>query len=604
MNLLSQQIWALTEKNLLILFSRERAWYTYYRSFAIPVLFACYVAFILRVYFPNEKYQIGNAVPVRSLVDGMNAASGGRNTLALVNSGLSGGDVDRVIRTVADEVQSNGKTVKLLSNETDLLELCPSTLRGVTKCYAAAIFYSSPNEGPAGFWNYTIKTDGSFGGIVNLGKSNNDAQIYPMPLQHAIDSAITSLNDNSTSLPDRVDEYPYASKTQSQFKESIRLTLQKTIINVIACVFFLAFGGVVYQLVGLMAMERELGMSQLIESMMPNTRHWEPQAARIISFFTAFSIVYFPGYLVIGLVLKFGLYDKTSAGIVVIFFILAGLATTSFSIFGGSFFKKAQMSGVATIIVGVGLAIIAQVVSKSSTSTINVLSLLFTPMTIVYFIIFMSRYESEKLATNILKAAPFSPWKVPGIVFWIFLLIQIFVYPMMGAIVERYLYDTTSRGRTLSWQLGETNNPVRLTNVTKRYLPNGFFRYIAPLLGYKKKPVVAVNNLSMTATKGQITVLVGANGSGKSTTLDLVAGLTSVTGGSVALDGTGGIGVCPQKVCAYSLSSYTGKLLTKHNRTCCGTPCLWSNMSLSSTNSSPPPVTPKLRSETSLQSVD
>jgi ATP-binding cassette, subfamily A (ABC1), member 3 len=554
MSLLFQQIRTLTQKNLLIVFSRQRAAFTYYRAFAIPVVFACYIAFILPVYFPTETYQLGHVVPVRSLADGMNAAGGGRNTLAFVNSGLSGGPIDQVIRAVANEAQSDGKNVKLLGQESDLHVTCPSTLRGVTSCYAAAVFYSSPSEGPGGFWNYTIKADGSFGQNVNLGNSNNDAQIYTIPLQHAIDAAITSLHGNNASLPSRVDEYPYASKTQHEFRDSIRNTLQKTVINAIACVLFLAFSGVVYQLVGLMAMERELGMSQLIESMMPNTRHWEPQAARLMSFFFAFSIVYFPGFVVIGIVLKVGLFVKTSGGVVVVFIILAGLASTSFSVLGGAFFKKAQLSGVSAVGVAVGLAIIAQVVSKESTGTIIILGLLFTPCTVVYFAIFMARFETQNVATKLLKGPPQSPWNVPGIVFWIFLIIQIFVYPMIAAIVERSLYDTASKGRTLSWQLGETTNPVRLTNVTKHYLPNGFLRYIAPLFGHKTKPVVAVNNLTMTATKGQITVLVGANGSGKSTTLDLVAGLTSVTGGAVALDGTGGIGVCPQKVCSYSQS--------------------------------------------------
>jgi ATP-binding cassette, subfamily A (ABC1), member 3 len=549
MGLLGQQIWALTEKNLSILFTKQRRVFTSYRAFVIPVLFACYLAFILRVYFPLEKYQIRNAIPVRSLAGGMNAATGGRTTLALVNSGFSNGDIDRVIQKIASEARSDGKTVQLLDHESDLHDTCPSTLRGVTRCYGAAIFYSSPNEGPNDYWNYTIRTDAAHGNLVNLGKSNNDAELYPIPLQHAIDAAIASVgNSTGRPLPSNIEEYPYASKTQKQFTDNISTILQRVIKTAIACVFFLAFAGVVYQLVGLMAMERELGMSQLIESMMPNPRHWEPQAARLMSFWLAFMIVYLPGWVVIGVVLKFGLFSNTSLGIVLIFVILAGLSLTSSSVLGGAFFRKAQLSGVSAVGVGVGLAIIAQVVSNSTTGTIAILSLLFAPMTVVNFIIFMARYETQHLGSNLLKAAPDSPWKLPGIVFWVFLIIQIFVYPMIGAVVERYLYDTASKGRTLSWQLGETNNPVRLTNVTKHYLPNLFLRYVGPLFGFKNQVVVAVNNLTLSAMKGQITVLVGANGSGKSTTLDLVAGLTRVTGGSVALDGAGGIGVCPQKV--------------------------------------------------------
>lgn len=39
----------------------------------------------------------------------------------------------------------------------------------------------------------------------------------------------------------------------------------------------------------------------------------------------------------------------------------------------------------------------------------------------------------------------------------------------------------------------------------------------------------------------------GANGSGKSTTLDAIVGMNTVTSGTITVDGTGGVGICPQK---------------------------------------------------------
>ena len=67
---------------------------------------------------------------------------------------------------------------------------------GVSPCIVAAVFFSSPNEGPDGRWNYTIKADGSLGGFrIRTTDTDNDAEIYTIPFQHAVDWAIASLNE-------------------------------------------------------------------------------------------------------------------------------------------------------------------------------------------------------------------------------------------------------------------------------------------------------------------------------------------------------------------------------------------------------------------------
>jgi ABC-type Fe3+/spermidine/putrescine transport system ATPase subunit len=90
--------------------------------------------------------------------------------------------------------------------------------------------------------------------------------------------------------------------------------------------------------------------------------------------------------------------------------------------------------------------------------------------------------------------------------------------------------------------------PVQLSGFTKHYRRNWFLRHIGRLFRISTRVVRAVDDFSLTATKGQITVLVGINGCGKTTTLAAVAGLCDVTDGKISLDGTGGIGMCPQKV--------------------------------------------------------
>lgn len=188
----------------------------------------------------------------------------------------------------------------------------------------------------------------------------------------------------------------------------------------------------------------------------------------------------------------------------------------------------------------------AQISAKSlSTGAVAILGLLFTPMTFVFHMIWLARYEHKQIAPNLIEAAPDATWKVPGLAFWIFMLIQIFVYPVLAALVERALYYTSSQGRKITYS--DSAQPVVLSNFTKHYHPNWYFRTIAPLFGIKKKVVQAVNDVSVAPMKGQIMVLVGANGCGKSTTLNAIAGLGDVSSGSITVNGSGGIGICPQK---------------------------------------------------------
>jgi hypothetical protein len=87
--------------------------------------------------------------------------------------------------------------------------------------------------------------------------------------------------------------------------------------------------GVTYHLTGFIASERELGMSQLIEAMMPNLKRWQPQVARIVSYHFAFDLIYTPGFVIMGLVLGVGVFAQTSFAIVIVYHLLAGLSLTS-----------------------------------------------------------------------------------------------------------------------------------------------------------------------------------------------------------------------------------------------------------------------------------
>ncbi|KAL9598677.1 MAG: hypothetical protein Q9219_004346 [cf. Caloplaca sp. 3 TL-2023] len=546
--LLVRQVLTLIWKNILIvLFCHPFS--TPFRSFFLPVIFTGFLAYARNLFIPPSHYGIADPTPVRSLAEGLATSGGGRDTIVLVDNGYTGGDIARVIDQVADTARTTGKVVRITSNEDDLLTICRNSLRGVSHCYAAAVFFSSPTEGAGGIWNYSLRADGGLGTKIDTTNANNDAEIYPLPLQHTIDFTIAAQNStiDQAALPSEVYEYPFTSKTQRQRNDDIRVRYMGGIIDILGVAFFIGMVCVIYQLVGLIASERELGMTQLIEASMPNTRRWEPQAARSIANHVAFDLMFAPGWICMALILAYGVFAKTSTALLIVYHILAGLAISSFSIFGASFFHKAQLSGISTTIIALLLAVLAQVVAKAGTGAIAILSLLFPPMNYTFFTILMARWERKNMPTNLVKAAPENPSTLPGIVFFVFAVIQIIVYPALGSIVENYLYGTRSEGRHLLKGNETSHDAVRLENFTKRYTPSWWAQNIATRFGKRKETVTAVNSLDLVVPRGQIMVLLGSNGSGKSTTLDAIAGLNTVTSGDITVDGFGGLGVCPQR---------------------------------------------------------
>lgn len=547
------QAWVLTRKNLLITLNRHFL-STVIVAFTLPVCIIAFLSYARNLFIPPSQFGIGNASPVRTLAEGLRGATGGRDKVAFVNSRFAGGDIDRVIDVLVEQVTAAGRTPFRLETETELLDTCPSTLRGASTCYGAVVFQGSPSEGQGGIWNYTIRADGAFGSKVIADQHDNEVQVYMLPLQRAVDSAIVAQGSSGEQLPTPVNEYIFTSMTQEERRVDIRVRYQGAIINVIGIAFLIGMIFVTYHLTGFIAAERELGMSQLIEAMMPNRKRWQPQLARILSYHLAFDLLYLPGWILIGVILGVGVFAETSLGVVIIFHILTGLSFTSFSIFISSFFKKAQLSGITCCILTIVLGIIAQIMKNPGTGTVAILSFLFPSANYVCFTVVMARFERQEQPLNLTKAAPENNSTLPGIAMWIFFIIQIVVYPILGMLIERAFYGTASKGRVVTRGTQSADGPsvvgsatVQLEGFSKQYRPNWFRRQFAGITKTPKETVVAVNNLTLTANKGQICVLLGANGSGKSTTLDAIAGLNTVTSGLIRVDGTGGVGIAPQK---------------------------------------------------------
>ena len=89
-----------------------------------------------------------------------------------------------------------------------------------------------------------------------------------------------------------------------------------------------------------------------------------------------------------------------------------------------------------------------------------------------------------------------------------------------------------------------------MNGFTKVYKPGYLERVLHFWTKTPLEPVLAVDNLHLQVQQGELLVLLGANGSGKSTTLDAVAGLSSISSGDISIhyaSHQASFGYCPQK---------------------------------------------------------
>ncbi|RGP71199.1 ABC transporter [Fusarium sporotrichioides] len=549
-----KQVGTLMGKNFRILLFRHLA-LCIWMAFILPIFLAALFSFTKNLLVPPAKFGIGDATPLMPLDEAITkATNNGREKLVLVKNGHSGSNINRVFDTVKSNFEDAAKSadadfeVVVVDNQDELTNNCPSNLRGVSRCFGAIVMESSS----AGVWNYTIRADGAFEYAPAKFRVDkpNDQQIYIMPLQHSVDQAISRLNNSDSKALDDISEYPFTSMTPEERDREIRIRFQKAIKGWMGVAFLGTVVWVTYHLTGFIATERESGMSTLIDAMMPVRKPWLAMVARIIAHHLSFSIIYLPAWVIGSVIVRGGVFAKTSVAIVLVFHVLAGLAFSSISLLFASIFKKAQLSGITAILVVAILGIVSQVLTSPGTVPVTVLSLLFTPSAFVFFIADMARFEEHEQPTNLFEVAPNSPSDIPGIVLWVFLIIQIFAYPLIGAFIEHALFSNDTPGRKILLNQSEVDrmgsNAVQLRQFSKTYNPN-FFSRLFRRGANKKQPVHAVSGLDLNIGQGQIIALLGANGSGKSTTLDAISGMNKLTSGTIEIDGRGGLGIAPQK---------------------------------------------------------
>jgi ATP-binding cassette, subfamily A (ABC1), member 3 len=240
------------------------------------------------------------------------------------------------------------------------------------------------------------------------------------------------------------------------------------------------------------------------------------------------------------------LFPTSNAAICLFWQILTGWSLTSASVFAAAFFRKYQLSGAYAVVGFLVVALGGMIMDTNGVpgaGPVTALSFLFPSMNFVFALAIYCRYAMQGLPIDMLHAPPGSASepansKVSAIELWAFLIVHIIVYPILAIIVEKVRHGIVFSHRTFDTSTEATENVVALqtSGLGKTYSSPWYKQ----LFSRKRTPgvVVALADLNLASQKRQILCLLGANGSGKTTTLDLIAGIQQPTAGSINIHAT------------------------------------------------------------------
>ncbi|KAH6898818.1 hypothetical protein B0T10DRAFT_120641 [Thelonectria olida] len=543
----AHQLRALIYKNLLITLFRSPVGFLL-SIYGFPLAILAVLASIPSFLASSNGFGVATPTPIKNLNDTL---TGGK--LVIVQPPHLGDDAVRVIKTFTEPLDKT--KLLFLDNESYLTTVCLANLRGVSDCHAAVTFIDSPltegavenSQSTNHTWQYTIRADPARNDMhFNARKHESDQEELYLPLQLAINNAIT----NSTTVPDVV---LFTSETQEEQdrihrQDSVQLIGQVYVFALFACYFF-----IIYRFTGLITSERESGMSQLVDAMGGGSA----TAARVLGWLVVFDLLCLPCFAVFGVLYGQLMFPTASLGVVVGWQILLGLAVNSATVFAAAFFTKSRVSAIYVIGMFLLLSVAAQIYSfqlhpKPQHIGALLLSLFFPSSNHVFFTQQMCLWELNGTRADVNKiphedaGINSESYHVTQATMLGFLVLHIFAYPLGAMLVEHLMHGIDFRKRTFARNAAAGPGVVAATfDLKKRFAPNVLERIFC--CG-KRRPVTAVDGVSIQGHRGQILCLVGPNGSGKTTTLHMMSGFITPTEGSVRLDAMPSqMGICPQR---------------------------------------------------------
>jgi ATP-binding cassette subfamily A (ABC1) protein 3 len=390
---------------------------------------------------------------------------------------MKGGEVAAVIESLSNTISDAGKTPRMYENTSQLTQECRDDIKGASRCYGAVVFLSSPEESSPlsekGTWNYTIKSPSSAYGLgPDVTNDRNGPEVYILPLQLAVDAEIVarSKSDRSPGLPSTIRNVVYTYENQETLDESRTNNYLALCIYAFGALFTFGLVGIVYHMTSFVASERELGMSSLVDTMIPGGFNIRGRIARQVATYISFAVVYLPSWIITGVVISVICFPNSSRGLPVGFTIFAGLALTSFSLFAASFFKKSQLSGSITVVIALVFTILPQTLYNQKRPTGYVLSFLCPTASFTYLVTGVATFEMESKPVHMWGYAgnATDPYRIKLGYHWIFLAIHIMVFPILAFLVEHVLFSTASASRSFATPSTPADPTVRLSSLSKR----------------------------------------------------------------------------------------------------------------------------------------
>lgn len=548
----AQQVQALAWKNFLTIVVRRPISFFLF-IYGIPIAALAVLLSIPDFTSNSNKHGFADPAPLRDLVDVVD------KKLVIVRPPHLGPDVQRVVDVFTEGIDPD--LIAFEEQDGAVANLCLTNLRGVSPCYASVTFVDSPEtteEKPYQYayvseknrtWSYVLHFDPARSyGTFDANTHDNMAERYHMPLQLALNKAIANISSSP-------ETFGYTQSTQSEkdredLEEAVYLVSTIFVFALFVCYLF-----IVYHHTSLITSERESGMSQLVDSMGGGST----AAARVLSWLVVFNTYCIPVFIIFGVLHWQILFRSSSAGTLIGWQILLGLAVNSSTVFAAAFFNKSRVSAIYVIGAFLLLAVGAQVHAferypDPGPAGPYTLSLLFPSSNFVFFAVQMCIWELLGENANLgVQPEQENAYTSPQVVSYKltqaemlgFLAVQIVIYPVLAILVERFMHGIDFNSRSFD-AVNPQSSPgavVRTHDLKKRFVPN-----ILQKIFSRKPAVNAVNGVTFEGHRGQILCLVGPNGSGKTTTLHMMSGFTKPTSGSVQLGvSPSEIGICPQR---------------------------------------------------------